>query len=161
MLKVSNTPIEGMWSMMSMLQMLSYVTLIKLHYPPNLLIFFDCLEYVHNFNKWLPNIFDYILRPSELNLEAYNQQYEDRGFPHRNFLLLCGPDILVLLGILLFTGLVIPLASLCSYFLCLHSSRRFFKRIQKNVQYSTLHRAFVKSNLRLCLSSFLNLGVVS
>lgn len=101
--------------MMSMLQMLSYATLINLHYPSNLLIFFDCLESVHNFNKWMPNVFSYIFRLSELDLQPFNEQYEARGFPNRNLLLLCGPDLMVFVGLLLLLAFVIPLAKACSY----------------------------------------------
>jgi hypothetical protein len=104
-----------MWAMMSMLQMLSYATLLKLHFPPNLLIFFDCLESVHNFNKAMPNLFGLTLKLSELDLNPFNAQYEDRGFYNRNLLLLCGPDLMTLSGFLLLIAVLVPLSQSCSY----------------------------------------------
>jgi hypothetical protein len=103
-----------MWAMMSTLQMLSYLTLVRLRYPANLLIFFDNLEAVHTYNSWMPNIFDYILNKKELNLESYNPAFEQRGLSNRNMLLLCGPDLMVLLMFGLLLLLLIPLARVSS-----------------------------------------------
>ena len=111
----SNTPIEGMWAMMSMLQMMSYLTLINLSFPPNLLIFFDCLESVHNFNGWMPNIFAYVLNIKDLDLQPFNVQFEDRGFINRNLLFLCGPDFMSLLISLVTIGVLLPLAKMAAY----------------------------------------------
>ncbi len=99
-----------MWATMSMLQMLSYLTLIDLNYPGNLLAFFDRIEGVHNSNMWIPNVFIYLLQKEQLELLPYNKQFEDRGFGHRNFLLLCNADLIVMLLMLVVIGLLILLA---------------------------------------------------
>ncbi len=103
-----------MWAVMSMLQMMSYLTLLDLEYPANLLIFLDCLESVHNFNKWMPNIFAYILDTRDLELRPYTFQFEDRGFGNRNLLFLCGPDLMSLCLTLLLIGILIPLSQAAS-----------------------------------------------
>ncbi len=99
---------------MSMLQMMSYLTLMTMEYPPNLLVFFDCLESVHNFNKWMPNIFTFILRVEDLDRQPFNPQFEERGFTNRNLLLLCGPDLMSLCLTLLAIGILIPLSKMAA-----------------------------------------------
>lgn len=105
----SNTPIEGMWAMVSVLQMMSYITLMNLHFPGNLLSFLEYIESVHDFNKWFPNPFTYLLPPSKLNMDPYNEQFENRGMENRNMIYLCGSDLIVMgftaLGILVLTPL--------------------------------------------------------
>ncbi len=97
MLTFSNTPIEGMWAMISTIQLMSYSTLIALHLPQSLNIFFEYMESVHNFNKMVPNVFEYFLKKEELNTAPYTDQYQEHGFQTRIMLLLCGGDILVLI----------------------------------------------------------------
>ena len=98
-----NTPIEGMWSMVSVLQMTSYLTLIDLYFPESLVSFIGCIESVHDFNKWLPNPFLFIFPKSKLNMTSYNQQFKNRGIDNRNMIYLCGSD-LIMMGL---TGLLI------------------------------------------------------
>ena len=100
---------------MSMLQMLSYLTLINLNYPANVLSFFDCIEGVHNSNMWIPNLFALLLKKEQLDLTPYNQQFEDRGFRNRNFLLLCNADLLMMTLMLAAIALLILLASAWTY----------------------------------------------
>jgi len=105
-----------MWAAVSVLQMMSYITLMNLNFPMNLLAFLDCVESVHDFNKWFPNPFVYLFPPSKMNMNAYNEQFNKRGFTNRNMLYLCGSD----LATMAFTGLVIlllvPLSKSFSYF---------------------------------------------
>ena len=92
-----------MWAMVSVLQMMSYITLLNIYFPANLLSFLECIESVHDFNKWFPNPFMYLLPPSKLDMSSYNKQFEDRGMSNRNMIYLCGSDLIVM-G---FTALVI------------------------------------------------------
>ena len=96
-----------------MLQMLSYLTLVNLRYPANVLSFLDCIEAVHNSNAWIPNLFAYILNKEDLVLQPYNPQFEDRGFSSRYFLMLCSADLIMMLVMLVAIGLLSLLASLC------------------------------------------------
>ena len=83
--------------MISTIQLMSYSTLIALHLPQSLNIFFEYMETVHNFNKMVPNVFEYMLRRKELNTSPYTEQYQEHGFSTRIMLLLCGGDILMLI----------------------------------------------------------------
>ena len=92
---------EEMWALINMIQMSSYLTLLQIRFPKNLLIFFEYLESVHNFNKWMPNGFAYILKTSELNKEPYSDNFLDRGLDNRLLIILCGADIqMMILNIL-------------------------------------------------------------
>lgn len=113
----SNTPIEGLWLTISVIQMESYLTLIEIEYPQNLLIFLRCVETVHNFNKWFPNPFTYFIEQKKLNMGSYNTQFNDRGITNRNMLFLCGSDI-ALMGLTLFIIIVLScLENKITYFL--------------------------------------------
>lgn len=98
-----------MWAMVSVLQMMSYITLIDINFPENLLSFLECIESVHDFNKWFPNPFTYAFSESKLDMSAYNEQFEKRGMTNRHMVYLCGSDIIVLcltaISILLLTPL--------------------------------------------------------
>ena len=85
-----------MWAMVSVLQMMSYMTLIDLYFPENLLAFLKCIESVHDFNKWFPNPFTYLFPPNKLNISPYNEQFEKRGFSNRNTVYLCGSDLIIM-----------------------------------------------------------------
>ena len=95
--------------------MMSYLTLISLNYPENLLSFLGYLESVHNFNKWLPNPFAYLFKDQYLDLTPYNPQFEERGFSNRNLLYLCGPDIVVMALMGLAILALVPLANVLRY----------------------------------------------
>ena len=90
-----------MWTIVSSLQFISYVSLIKINFPGNLLIFLDYLNEVHNYNSLLPNIFSYFMDKTNLTLVPYNSQYEARGIANRNILLLVGADLQILIFSLL------------------------------------------------------------
>jgi len=105
-----------MWATVSVLQMMSYITMLKLYFPMNLLKFLDCIESVHDFNKWFPNPFAYVLTSNKLNMEAYNEQFENRGFKNRNMLLLCGSDLVTLCLIGVAILILIPISQKIMYF---------------------------------------------
>ncbi len=107
----SNTPIEGMWAAMSVLQMMSYLTLLSLNFPDNLLTFLGYVESVHNFNKWLPNMFTYLFPSRYLDLSPYNEQFNDRGFENRITLYLCGSDLVVMAAMGLAIIVLVPLSN--------------------------------------------------
>ena len=100
---------------MSALQMMSYLTLISLSFPTNLLAFLGYLESVHNFNKWLPNPFEYVFREKYLDLSPYNEQFADRGFQSRNMLYLCGSDLVMLAVMGLAILVLVPLSNVLRY----------------------------------------------
>lgn len=86
-----------MWTIVSSLQFMSYVSLIKLNFPSNLMLFLDYLSQVHNYNSLLPSIFDYTMNKQNLTLVPYNSQFGARGIGNRNFLLLAGADLQVII----------------------------------------------------------------
>ena len=88
---------EEMWALINMIQMASYLPLLKIQFPQNLIIFFEYLESVHNFNKWMPNGFMYIMDQNKLNTEPYSESFQDRGFENRVLVLLCGADLQTLI----------------------------------------------------------------
>jgi len=106
----SNTPIEGMWSAMSVIQMTSYLTLINLNYPQNLISFLEYLEAVHNFNSFVPNPLAWIINQEKVTMTSYRPYFEDRGFANRQMLLLCGSDLVMLI----FSGIAIIFLSVVS-----------------------------------------------
>jgi len=109
-----------MWATVSVLQMTSYVTLMNLNFPQNLLAFLDCVESVHDFNRWFPNPFVYMFPPSRMNMSAYNDQFNSRGFTNRNMLYLCGSDIatMAITGLLIL--ILIPLSNSFPYYLMIN-----------------------------------------
>lgn len=115
MKNVSNTPIEGMWAMVSVLQMMSYMTLLDLNFPGNLIAFLKCIESVHDFNKWFPNPFTYLFPPSTLNMAAYTEEFENRGITNRNMVYLCGSDLVVMGATGLLILLLTPLSGAIRY----------------------------------------------
>ena len=103
-----------MWAAMSAIQIMSYLTLLNLHFPQNLLAFLEYIESVHNFSKWFPNPFAFILKESQLDMSPLNEQFESRGFPNRNMLLICGSDLIMLALMLLAILVLSPLAGSCT-----------------------------------------------
>jgi len=101
----------------STLQLMSYMTLIDLNFPQNLLTFLEYVETVHNFNKWFPNPFVYLFPGSKLDMSAYNERFEGRGFANRNMLYLCGSDLSLMAFTMLFILILIPISTHISYFL--------------------------------------------
>ena len=94
----SNTPVEEMWVMVSSLQFLSFLPLIKLFTPGNLQIFLDYLNQVHNYNSNIPNVFKYLLITSDIPTNSYNAQFESHGIASMNMLMLVGSDVELLIG---------------------------------------------------------------
>ena len=109
-----NTPLEGMWAIINVIQLLSYITLMQLKFPENVLIFFEQIESVHNYNKWFPNGFEYILKRSTVYDTPYNDQFAKRGFNSSVMLFLAGSDIIVMIAMIISIGLLGFLARLSS-----------------------------------------------
>ena len=105
-----NTPIEGMWAMINVIQMMSYITLMKLDFPDHVLIFFSQIESVHNYNKWLPNAFEYIFSKSSFEDAPYNDNFARRGFTSSIMLYLAGSDLIVLSVMVIAVGILTVLA---------------------------------------------------
>jgi len=105
-----------MWATVSVLQMMSYITLMNLDFPINLLSFLDCIESVHDFNKWFPNPFIYLFPQNKMNMDPFNDQFNNRGFTNRNMLFLCGSDLITLAATGLVILILIPLSSKIAYF---------------------------------------------
>jgi len=156
----SNTPIEGMWATVSVLQMMSYLTLMNLQFPQNLLAFLECIESVHDFNKWFPNPFTYLFPDSKLNMSPYNEQFESRGFKNRNMLYLCGSDLSMMLITILAIGVLIPLANIVPYFNTSLKKSRIAGTLLEKLRYSSVTRSFIQAYLKICLSACVNIGIV-
>ena len=139
-----------MWAAISVLQVMSYITLMDLAIPSNFLSFLECLESVHNFNKWFPNLFAYIFPPSKLDMTSYSEQFESRGFDNRQMLYLCGSDLLILTMMGAFIAILAPLAN------C-HS---LFKKLLNKLRFSSITRSFVQAYLKICLAACVNVGIV-
>jgi len=106
-----------MWIAISVLQMISYMALINLNFPENLLTFLSYIESVHNFNKWFPNPFAYLFNESKMKMQPYSEQFENRGFTNRNMVFLCGSDLALMGCTVLFLLILIPLSNKIKYFL--------------------------------------------
>ena len=89
----SNTPLEGLWGLINVLQLISYTMLLHLKYPKNLLIFLEALSLVHGFNTYVPNIFKFLLFEENNRDQPYNETFEQRGFDTRTMLILVGSEI--------------------------------------------------------------------
>ena len=85
-----------MWAVVSNLQLMSYITLMNLYFPDNLIIFLGWIESVHNFNKWMPNILGYMVKSGQVDISPLNDQFASRGFNSRIMVLLCGGDLQML-----------------------------------------------------------------
>ena len=96
----SNTPLEGLWGIINVLQLISYTMLLSLYFPENLLIFLKAVSLAHGYNKFVPNIFKYLVFDDELHEDSYNDTFKKRGFSNRTTLLLIGSEITSILIIL-------------------------------------------------------------
>ncbi len=143
---VFNTPIEGMWAAMSVMQMISYLTLLNLNYPQNVISFLEYVESVYNFNSWLPNPFSYMF--PGLEKVPYNAQFASRGFTSRNMLYLCGSDLIMLALMASAILVLVPLSKVCA----------LFGKLLDKLRYSSITRSFIQSYLKFCLAAFTNLG---
>ena len=87
--------------------------LLHLQYPKNLLIFLEALAMVHGFNRFVPNIFKYLLFDEDYHDEAYNETFEGRGFNTRTMLLLVGSELTLFIFIFIAIGVLLVLKRLC------------------------------------------------
>jgi len=136
--------------MISVLQMMSYLSLMNIYFPANFMAFLGCIESVHNFNAWFPNPFKFIFPEQNLNMTSYNSQFEERGFANRNMLYLCGSDLVLMATTGIVIILLIPIAKKIS----------FAKTILNSLQYSSISRSFIQSYLKICIAAAINVGIV-
>jgi len=130
--KYSNTPIEGMWVAVSVLQMMSYLALIDLNFPENLLTFLSYVESVHNFNQWFPNPFTYLVNENNMDMTPYTEQFEKRGFTNRNMIYLCGSDLALMALNISVILLLMPLANIIPYFHIFYHPKDSHQQFSKN-----------------------------
>ena len=147
----SNTPLEGMWGIVNILQLLSYLTLMKLAFPKNLLNFLEYIQIVHNFNSFLPNMFEYILDKDDLNMSSFSETFESREIPNRNILLLCGCDI----------EMIIILLLLCISTKLLAKHIKFIGKLDKKFRYNGLIRNLIVSYVKLGLAASISFQAVN
>ena len=139
-----------MWVIVSSLQFLSYMTLMNLNFPPNLLTFLDYIQQVHDFNRWMPNAFDLVLDKRHMDLTPYNSQYNSRGINTRNMLLLCGGDMEILVAIYICLFIVDEILP----------KHRWLTIIKHKLKYSTIIRSLIQSYLKYSIAAFINLTIV-
>ena len=139
-----------MWAAISVLQIMSYITLMGISVPAIFSIFLECVETVHNFNKMLPNPFAVLLPSSQLNMTSHSEQFYDRGFSTSQMLYLCGSDITMLAIMSTIIVLLIPLSE----------KGRIFETTLNKLRYSSLNRTFIQAYLKICLAACVNIEVV-
>ena len=139
-----------MWGIVNVLQLLSYLTLMKLIFPRNLLNFLGYIQIVHNFNSFLPNLFEYILDKDDLNMSSFSETFESRDIPNRNMLLLCGSDIEMIIILLLF----------CSLTKLLGGRYKLIGKLDKKLRYNGLIRNLIVSYVKLVMAAIINFQVV-
>jgi len=123
-----------MWIAISVLQMMSYLALININFPENLLTFLSYVETVHNFNKWFPNPFTYFINETKMDMTPYTEQFERRGFTNRNMIYLCGSDLALMGTTTLVILILIPFARIIPYFadLIINKIKALLNRCLKN-----------------------------
>ena len=84
---------------------------MRLDFPENVLIFFSQIESVHNYNKWMPNMFEMLLGVSNIYDIAYNEQFAKRGFNSSVMLFLAGADIIMMVVMIIAIGIFSVLAN--------------------------------------------------
>ena len=109
----SNTPLEGLWGLINVLQLISYTMLLPLQFPKNLLIFLDAIAMVHGFNKFIPNLFAFLIFDEDYHDQAYNDTFKNRGFDTRTMLLLVGSELTLFLFIFIAIGLLLIIKKFC------------------------------------------------
>ena len=103
----SNTPLEGLWGLINVLQLISYTMLIPLFFPKNLLMLLENIALVHGFNKFIPNLFKYIFTQDDRQREPFNHTFKKRGFNNRTMILLAGSEITAYCFIIIGIGILI------------------------------------------------------
>ena len=83
-------------------------------------------------------------------MKSYVQQFEDRGFPNRQMLYLCGSDLAVMGGM----GLAILVTA------WLAQCHAVFKKLLDSLKFSTITRTFIQAFLKICIAGCLNIGIV-
>lgn len=136
--------------MVSSLQFISYLSLIRISFPANLMIFIDYLNTVHNYNSMIPNVFSYFLVGKDISSTAYNAQFAERGILNCNMLILVGGDFEALFGTM------IVLFCLNTFMI----PNKFLLRTRRRMKYSSVLRTLFQSYMKFCIAAFVNVGVV-
>ena len=87
--------------------------LLPLQYPKNLLILLEAISMVHGFNRFVPNLFKYLIFDEGHHDQAYNNTFEKRGFNTRTMLLLVGSELTLFIFIFMAIGTLLLLKRLC------------------------------------------------
>ena len=116
----SNTPLEGLWGLINVLQLISYTMLLPLLFPKNLLIFLENMAMVHGFNKYTPNLFKYIFYDKEYSETPLNTTYKNRGFNSRTMILLVGSELTTFCFIFILIGILLLLKKYCKYIIYIY-----------------------------------------
>ena len=112
---LSNTPLEGLWGLINVLQLISYTMLLPLLFPKNLLIFLEAIALVHGFNKFVPNLFKYLIFDDDYHEQSFNSTFKSRGFDNRTMILLVGSEFTLFLIIFLIIGFLLLLKKCLKY----------------------------------------------
>ena len=87
--------------------------LLSLQFPKNLLIFLEAIALVHGFNRFVPNLFKYLVFDEDYHDESYNETYKSRGFNTRTMLLLIGSELTLFVLIYLLIGILLIARKYC------------------------------------------------
>ena len=161
----SNTPLEGLWGLINVLQLISYTMLLPLLFPKNLLIFLGNMAMVHGFNKFTPNLFKYILYDEEYSESPLNDTYKNRGFSSRTMILLVGSELTTFCFIFILIGILLVLKKYFKYIIILYyiyrPLRNIIAKLLKALRYSAIIRSILTGYLKIILATFLNFAVVN
>lgn len=149
-----------MWSIVSSLQFISFLSLIKLNYPGNLMLFLGYLDEVNNYNSLIPNIFDFLLNKGNLTMVPYNSQFEARGIGNRNMLLLVGSDLQIMGVTLLFLFILEIFIMHNKDAYANGEGSKLALRLRRRFKYSGLLRMLVQAYMKICIAAFVNIGAV-
>lgn len=141
---VFNTPIEGMWALVCMIQLASYLTMLNLELPSNLKSVLNYMEMVHSFGAAIPNPLVSFARDKMLNIT--NNRFYERGFTTNYSLYLCGSDIEMIVLQVLLAYAVSKLALKIKFF------QRFVKSLKYNMALKTMIVAYVRIVLSICIN---------
>ena len=142
-----------MWAIVNVMQVISHLVFVQMPYPENLKTFFSYMVYGNSLLSALPgvpNMFEYVVKETELSKEPMSPLYAERDYSNRNVLLICGPEIQTLILIAIVTPLVKVLSQYIAY----------FRKFDDKLRYAALIRTVIEGNLKLSVCAFMNAGIV-
>jgi len=142
-----------MWATVNTIQMVSHLVLIRLKLPSNMKQFVGYMAYGNSMLNSIPGIPNFVamlIDEKELNMNPYNDMYENSEYPSRNVMILCGPEIQTLIGLMIITPVVYGLSRVIPY----------FKILDEKLRYAALTRTIIEGYLKFCMCAFLNFGLV-